>query len=205
MEQQFKTVLLFGPPGAGKGTQGKILGAIPGFVHLATGDMFRALDRESELGRRITAYSSRGELVPDDLTIELWQDHLKKMIGDKRYRPKTDLLILDGIPRSIVQANALERYIDVLAVMQLRVPDYNELIGRMKRRAIQEGRHDDADEAVIRRRFEVYEDATAPVLAHYGPRLTYEIDAIGTPAEVLFRLLEIVVPLQKQNFPNALQ
>ena len=69
MAKRLKTILLFGAPGAGKGTQGKILGRIPGFFHLSSGDMFRALDPNSDLGQRVTSYSSKGELVPDDLTI----------------------------------------------------------------------------------------------------------------------------------------
>ena len=71
--QKFKTILLFGTPGAGKGTQGKILGKVPGFFHLACGDVFRSLDMGSDLGKQFIAYSSRGELVPDELTIELWR------------------------------------------------------------------------------------------------------------------------------------
>ena len=75
MHDRYQTVLLFGAPGAGKGTQGKILGLVPGFFHLACGDVFRSLDVNSELGKEFLEYSSRGELVPDSLTIEMWRQN----------------------------------------------------------------------------------------------------------------------------------
>jgi adenylate kinase len=93
MADPYKCVLLFGAPGTGKGTQGKLLGENDGFIHLATGDIFRALDKQSELGKKFLYYSSRGELVPDDLTIRLWQDHVKGLIEAGTYNPKHDILL----------------------------------------------------------------------------------------------------------------
>ena len=122
MADRYKVVLLFGPPGSGKGTQGKCLGQIPGMRHLATGDMFRALDPESELGKRVVRYSSKGELVPDELTIELWRDYVRTQVDEGTYRPASDLLLLDGIPRSLGQARALDDSVDVLRVVHLKVP-----------------------------------------------------------------------------------
>ena len=98
-QQRFKTVLLFGAPGAGKGTQGKILGAIPGVVHMSSGDMFRGMDPESRLGKIFREYSTRGELVPDEVTIDLWKEHVGKLRETGRYNPLTQLLVLDGIPQ----------------------------------------------------------------------------------------------------------
>jgi adenylate kinase len=165
MPDRYKSMLLFGPPGVGKGTQGKLLGQIPGFLHLATGDIFRALDKESELGKQFLHYSSRGELVPDDLTIQVWQQHVRDLIENEKYNPDSDMLILDGMPRSINQAKIIGEHIEVLKIIHLVAADINEMVERMKGRARREGRHDDADEKVIRRRFEVYEQETAPVLA----------------------------------------
>ncbi|MDY7107425.1 MAG: nucleoside monophosphate kinase, partial [Planctomycetota bacterium] len=99
MADPYKCVLLFGAPGTGKGTQGKMLGENDGFIHLATGDIFRSLDKESELGQKFLYYSSRGELVPDDLTIRLWQDHVRGLIDAGTYDPTRDILLLDGMPR----------------------------------------------------------------------------------------------------------
>ena len=72
MADRYRSILLLGPPGVGKGTQGKLLGSIPGFFHLATGEMFRGMDKDSTLGKEVVSYSPRGELVPDEVTVRLW-------------------------------------------------------------------------------------------------------------------------------------
>ena len=204
MPDRFKTVLLFGPPGVGKGTQGKLLGQIPGIKHLATGDMFRGLDKNSDLGKRIHAIMSTGALVPDDLTVELWQAHMKGLIDSGKFSPKTDLLVLDGIPRSAKQATALDPHVSVLKVLHLTCPKLDEMVGRMKKRALKENRPDDADEKVIRRRFDVYDQETRPVLAHYEKKLVADIDAMGTPIEVLSRVLNDLTPTYVKHFGNPL-
>jgi len=204
MTQRYKTVLLFGAPGAGKGTQGKILGQIPGFFHLACGDVFRSLDVNTELGRKFLQYSSRGELVPDNLTIEMWRQNIHAQTVLSLYKPHADLLILDGIPRSVAQANAMEEHIEVLRVIHLVCPDLDKMVERMKRRAIKENRLDDAEESVIRRRFEVYDRETRPVLSHYPASVISEVNAMGSPAEVLQHILETVVPVQNTHFHNPL-
>ena len=204
MAEQYKTVLFFGAPGAGKGTQGKILGQIPGFFHLACGDVFRSLDTTSDLGAKFLEYSSKGELVPDELTVQMWRQNMHAQTVLSLYKPKVDLLVLDGIPRSLGQAKELEQYIEVLQIIHLVCPDLDAMIQRMKKRAIKENRLDDADERVIRRRFEVYERETSPVLAHYPSEIITDISAIGSPAEVLEHVLEAVVPVQNEHFHNPL-
>ena len=201
---RYKTVLLFGAPGAGKGTQGKILGKVPGFFHLACGDVFRSLDTTSELGRRFVEYSSRGELVPDELTLEMWQQNIHAQTTLALYKPKNDLLILDGIPRNVPQATALDDHIDVLRIIHLVCPDMDKMVERMRRRAIKENRLDDADEKVIRHRFEVYDRETRPVLQHYPDSIVREVNAMGSPSEVLQHVLEVVVPVQNTHFHNPL-
>lgn len=200
MSQRYKTALLFGPPGAGKGTQGKILGAIPGFFHLACGDVFRSIDINSELGKAFYEYSSRGELVPDDLTIRMWRENMHAQSVLSLYKPKDDLLILDGIPRNVGQAEALDKYIDVLCIVHLVCSNIEDMVHRMRRRALKENRLDDADEKVIRRRFQVYEKETAPVLAHYDKSIIHNVDAGGSPARVLTNVLKVVVPVQDAHF-----
>ena len=103
-EKKYSTVLLFGAPGVGKGTQGRILGQIPGFFHLSCGDVFRSLDINSPEGREIYQYSSKGQLVPDNTTIRVWKRHLDALKILSRYKPHEDLLILDGLPRNRRQA-----------------------------------------------------------------------------------------------------
>lgn len=204
MPNRYKTVLLLGAPGAGKGTQGKILGQIPGFFHLACGDVFRSLDTTSDLGAKFLDYSSRGELVPDALTIEMWRQNMHAQTVLSLFKPKVDLLVLDGIPRNLGQAEALSPHLDVLSIVHLVCPDLDAMVQRMKKRAIKENRLDDADERVIRRRFEVYDRETSPVLGHYPAELVTEVSAMGSPAEVLEHVLEAVVPVQNKHFHNPL-
>ena len=202
MATPLKTILLFGQPGVGKGTQGEILGTIPGFVHLATGDMFRGLDRDSELGQEFLRYSTQGLLVPDDLTIRLWRQYVQGLIDTNSYRPDTDLLVLDGIPRSAGQASMIDEYIDVLRVVHLTCPDTDALVSRIQQRAVHSGRIDDADEAVIRRRIDVYHEETSPVLGFYDDSLIANIDAIGLPGEILMNVLNAIIPVARGSIGN---
>jgi adenylate kinase len=202
--RRYKTILLFGAPGAGKGTQGKILGKIPGFYHLACGDVFRSLDMGSDLGKSFMEYSSRGELVPDELTIEMWRQNMHAQTVLSIYKPNVDLLVLDGIPRNVNQAKHVDQYLEVLTVLHLVCPDIEAMVTRMRRRALKENRIDDADEKVIRRRFEVYDRETRPLLEFYPQSLVHEVNAMGSPAEVLQHALEVCVPIQNEHFRNPL-
>lgn len=202
MATLLKTVLLFGQPGVGKGTQGAILGSVPGFVHLATGDMFRGLDRESELGQEFLKYSTQGLLVPDELTVQLWRQYVQGLIDTNKYRPDTDLLVLDGIPRSAAQAGMINEYIDVLRIVHLVCSDTEALIQRMKKRAQHSNRPDDADENVIRRRIQVYHNETSPVLGCYDNSIISEIDAVGLPGEILMNALNAIIPAARDTISN---
>jgi adenylate kinase len=182
---KYKTLLLFGAPGAGKGTQGKILGSIPGFYHCACGDVFRAIDLQSPLGQAFLEYSSRGELVPDDLTISLWSGQIEKMQSMGRFHPERDFLVLDGIPRNVHQAQMLTDQLDVRRVFHLSCPDQSKLVERLKRRALHDNRIDDANESVIQHRLAVYELESKPVMDHYGTDLVVNIDSTQAPFEVL--------------------
>ncbi len=194
MTSKYPSILLIGPPGVGKGTQGTMLGNVPGFFHLATGDMFRSLDKESEIGMEFARYSQKGLLVPDFLTVKLWRQHVDQLIERNLYDPADDILLLDGIPRSEPQAGMMNDYIDPFMIVHLVCEDIDEMVRRMQKRATEQGRMDDADENVIRKRFEVYREQTAPVLACYDDELITNIDALGTQAEVLLRILSEVVP-----------
>lgn len=202
MTQRYQTVLLFGAPGSGKGTQGKILGSIPGFFHLSCGEVFRSLDHSSERGRIFLEYSSRGALVPDDATIGMWHENMQAQTVLSRFKPRQDLLVLDGIPRNVPQAKLLQKHLNVLLVVHLVCPDKEKMFDRLRRRALKENRIDDAKEEVIRKRWEVYEAETYPVLEYYPPRIVREVNAMGSPARVLQHVLEVVVPIQESHFSN---
>ena len=204
MATRYQTVLLFGAPGAGKGTQGKILGQIPGFYHLSCGEVFRTLDVNSKLGKTFREYSSRGELVPDDVTVQMWHQNMHAQTILSLYKPNVDLLVLDGIPRNPAQAVMMKKYVKVLKVIHLVCPDKNRMIERLQRRALKENRFDDAKVEVIRRRWEVYEQETYPVLECYPHNIIAEVDAMGSPARVLQHVLEHLVPVQESHFRNPI-
>ncbi len=164
---KYNGILMFGAPGSGKGTQGKAIGCLPGFVHTSTGDLFRALDKNSELGKIVGSYSSKGELVPDEITIRLWTETMKAWALAGKINAATDLLIMDGVPRNAKQAQLLDPAVDVQKIILLDVSNMDAMIARLRGRAIKEGRKDNADEKVIRNRMEIYDRETRPVLAHY--------------------------------------
>lgn len=197
---RYKTVLIFGAPGSGKGTQGAILGRIPGFYHCACGDVFRNIDVNSDLGKVFYEHSSRGELVPDEVTVKMWAQAINAHAVLGQYKPESDLLVLDGIPRTVEQARIMEQNIEVLKIIHLTCNDEQAMIHRLRRRALKENRHDDADERVIRKRWEVYRKETEPVLDHYATELVAPIDAIGSPAAILHDVLEVVTPIQDSLF-----
>ena len=185
MQEKYRTVLLFGAPGSGKGTQGKILGAIPGFFHLACGDIFRMLKPESELGQLFLSYSSQGRLVPDNFTVQLWSRHIESLVHAEQFLPLEEILVLDGIPRNANQVALMSEYIDVIQLVYLETQDEEQMIRRLHRRALRENRLDDASEEVIRQRFRKYASETAPVLDFYSDELTCKVDAGQSPLGVL--------------------
>src|ERR1700733_11836208 len=137
---KYRSILLFGPPGSGKGTQGKILGTIPNFFHCACGDVFRNLTSDNELGRVFLQYSSRGDLVPDERTVELWRWAISIKIQSGKFCPERDILVLDGIPRNLAQCEMLKEFLDVIAVFHLHCSNNTNLTKRLQQRALKENR-----------------------------------------------------------------
>ena len=202
---RYRSILLFGAPGSGKGTQGKIIANIPGFHHSATGDIFRSLDLQSEMGRKFWEYAGRGELVPDEFTINLWRQYIKGMEMVNQFHPETEVLVLDGIPRNLSQARLLEETLDVVLIIYLRA-DLNKMVERLRRRALKENRIDDASDVVIKRRLEVYERETRPVLDFYPPEKVFRVDATMSQIRVLSEIVKVLVPIKEQfdslNLPH---
>ena len=175
-------LVLVGPPGAGKGTQAARLAERLDVPHISTGDLFRAnLANQTPLGVTARRYMDAGELVPDEVTVEMVRERLAKDDAAKGF-------ILDGFPRTVAQAAALTEILDAAgdsldAVVALEVPE-EELVARLLSR----GRADDTED-VIRRRQQVYREETEPLLRHYADLLV-TVDAVGDIPEITDRTLQ---------------
>jgi adenylate kinase len=183
-------LVLLGPPGSGKGTQAARLSATQGIPHIATGDIFRALVQSgTPLGNRVKAYVDRGELVPDDLVIDVIRHRLADSDASHGF-------ILDGFPRTVPQAQALDRLLAELnrpldAVLYLQA-DRQSLIDRLQRRAEVEGRSDDRPE-VIPHRIDVFLEQTAPLIDYYRRQSKLRlVDGTRSPDEVAAAIHEVV-------------
>lgn len=180
-------VVLFGPPGAGKGTQSEILLERYGLVHLSTGDIFRAnIKGQTELGQQAKAFMDKGELVPDSLTISMLESEVVK-------HPQSKGFIFDGFPRTSAQASALDAFLNgrstaITCMLALEVNE-EELIKRLLNRASTSGRADDADESIVRNRIAVYNRETSPVADYYRAQNKYRgVVGVGSVEEITARL-----------------
>ena len=191
-----KTILLFGAPGSGKGTQGRVLGELPNYFYFACGDVFRNLRLENPLGKKFIEYSSKGELVPDELTVELWRKHVESSTSKGEFHPEHDMLVLDGIPRNTHQVKMMSEAIDVRAVLHLACSDMSKMEERIQRRALKENRMDDGNIEVIQQRFETYKQETQHVLDCYPNDIIHDIDSTNSPAKVLRDILSVIVKLE---------
>jgi adenylate kinase len=179
--------IFLGPPGAGKGTQAKLLAGHLGVPHLSTGDLLRkAVKADSELGRKAKSYMEAGELVPDGLILDMVREALRGAPG----------CILDGFPRNAVQADALADLLggiglSLAGVLRLEVQE-KVLVERIAGRATQEGRSDDA-EKTVRNRLKVYEEQTSPLVEYYrGKGLLVDVAGVGTVEGIQERIREVV-------------
>lgn len=185
---RWRALLLFGVPGSGKGTQGRAIGCLPGFLHVSSGDIFRTLYTTGPLGKEVHRFTSAGELVPDELTVQIWNNHMSLLERDGHFDPHSQVILCDGIPRTFHQAQMLHERIDVLRIFYLKLHDEDEAVERIRRRALKEGRTDDADESVIRGRFETFHQQTADTLRFYDESLITEINASECAVHVLSEL-----------------
>jgi len=185
---KYKSILIFGPPGIGKGTQAKLLGENPKYLHFSTGEMFRTLKekpyiKDSKIGEKVLEIIGEGNFVPDDLTIELFFKTLDEYIKEKKFNPAKQVLLLDGIPRNSNQVELIKEKIEVLNLIYFYCSDDNILIERLKKRAIHEGRRDDREE-MIRKRLKIYKRDTEEVLNKYDKSLILRINGMNSIEEI---------------------
>lgn len=188
-------VILVGPPGAGKGTQGRVLGMIPGFMHWEAGKVLRELDPDSDIGRRTRAILARGDLLDDDTVVAVFRE--SALNRQRHPGGASAVLVLDGIPRTTGQAIRLASLVDVFLVLHLVAPDPDRLVARLALRAKQEGRADDESETIVRHRFEVYRRETEPVLQQFASDIVVEVDAMRQPAMVTHDILGNILERQR--------
>ena len=184
-------LVLFGKPGAGKGTQAAFLKDKYNLVHISTGDIFRYnIKNETKLGKLAQSYMDKGDLVPDEVTIQMLQEEVEK-------NPNAEGFIFDGFPRTIAQAEALDAFLSskgmrIHGTLALEADD-EVLIKRLVERGKVSGRTDDQDEEKIRKRFSEYNEKTAPLIAFYQAQGKYHpINGIGTIEEITTRLSETI-------------
>ncbi|MCA0238946.1 MAG: adenylate kinase [Bacteroidetes bacterium] len=184
-------LILFGPPGSGKGTQAAKLVEKYNLVHISTGDLFRyEMGNNTPLGLQAKAYMAKGELVPDSVTIGM-------LLNKVESHPDAAGFIFDGFPRTIPQAGALDEMLaakntQVAGLLALHVPD-EEIVQRIKLRGNTSGRADDNDESIIRNRINVYKNETSPVYDHYAKsNKSQTINGIGTIDEIFGRLCDAI-------------
>jgi len=184
-------VVLFGPPGAGKGTQSERLIEKYDLVHLSTGDIFRSnIKGETELGKLAKSYMDKGQLVPDSVTIDMLRSEVLKYSNPKGF-------IFDGFPRTNAQANALDEFLSTqntaITLMLALDVEEEELKTRLLKRAEVSGRADDADPAIIENRIRVYNNETAPVKDYYLQQGKFiSIDGIGSIDDITTRLFSAI-------------
>jgi adenylate kinase len=197
--QKFRSILLFGMPGSGKGTQGAVLGQLPGLIHISMGDVFRKIPKYGRFGQEIARYTSRGSLVPDDLTVRIWENHIRILELQELFLPEEHTLILDGLPRNYAQAERLDSILEVRQIFHLHISDIDRAGERLKARALRENRLDDMNEEVIKRRLATYYDETFKTLSFYPNDIVFDVDAGQTPVDVLRDIVNRLSLLQAER------
>lgn len=184
-------IVLFGKPGAGKGTQAEFLKEKYNLTHISTGDIFRFnIKNETELGKKAQEYINQGQLVPDEITIDMLKAEVQKNMDKAGF-------LFDGFPRTIAQAEALDAFmesvnLEITATVALEADD-DVLVARILERGKTSGRADDQDEAKIRTRYVEYNEKTAPLIDFYKNQGKYHaVNGIGTIEEITQRLSSVI-------------
>lgn len=191
-------IILFGPPGSGKGTQAEKLIEKYQLFHISTGDMFRfELSNNTELGLLARSYMDKGQLVPDQVTISMLEKRVKA-------HPEAKGIIFDGFPRTVAQAQALDSFLEslgqsIIVLLEL-VVDEDEIVKRVLLRGKTSGRVDDNDETTVRKRISVYRTETSPVAAYYSEHnKALKIEGVGTIDTIFQKLCDSIEGLKKHK------
>jgi len=192
--------LIFGAPGSGKGTVGAKLAAVAtGIKHLSTGDIFRGLSPASENGKLFASYANAGKLVPDEVTIQIFSRYVGGLIDTNKFDSTKESFLLDGIPRTVKQAELIKNTVSVKHIFVLEISDYSVIIERLLKRAAIEGRKDDIHESVVRARIDEYENKTSAVLGTYDPSLITKINGAQTQNEVFRDVLNAYIKFNTKS------
>ena len=191
-------LILFGPPGSGKGTQATKLAEQFGLIHISTGDLFRyEIGNDTPLGKEAKRYMDQGQLCPDTVTIGMLRAKVER-------HPEAGGFIFDGFPRTVAQAQALDRLLkgmdeQVNVLIALDVEE-DEITSRLLERGKTSGRSDDQDETIIRKRFSVYQAETAPVFDYYKEQeKAQRVDGVGGIGDIFGRLTDVLEPLKQPS------
>jgi adenylate kinase len=190
-----RAILLFGYPGSGKGTQGRILSVLPGFQHVAMGDILRSVTPGSPLHQRVQSFLRAGNLVPDELVIDLFARYVETL----KPAPE-DFLVIDGLPRTGRQVELLNRLVSVVRIFKLSVYDENLVIDRMRKRARDQGRSDDLSDEVIQHRLGIYRADTESCIRAYPGTILTRIHANQPIFDVHFDIIHALAKMRDIHF-----
>jgi len=184
-----RVVLFIGPPASGKGTHGKLIGGLPGFVHFSMGQVFRTIrprnEEETRKLEEVARRTARGHLAPDELTLDLFYEHVERMEAGGQFHRDHEVMILDGIPRTRPQAESLMARLKILAAFIFECPD-EVILERIRNRSIAEGRADDSSREIIETRLRIYRQELEGIETALAPAPCVHVDT-GRPAHHVLR------------------
>ncbi len=193
MTSKKRAILIFGPPGIGKGTQSEMIGDKDHYVHFSTGELFRKLEHLGDAGKEVQEYIDKRELVPDATVMRLADAEIERLIKEGTYDPEKQLILLDGIPRDKEQVGLVADRYEVLQIIDLYCGDEHVLVERITKRAEIEGREDDKNPETVKHGLEVYHQKTEEILNAYDPSIVVKIDGSGTLEEIHDAIMEKIV------------